>query len=178
MNRREFLWKTGLVTAGLLSAPTILPSGSLFAKTGSRRVNHVVWVLFAGGVRSLESVQKAEGNLMPNILNGTEPISQDIASILDPLPPNPLSQPIQRFGTLFKKLSFKRGPTAHFNGHVAAITGKYNDNTLNVRSHPPMPTVFEYFRKHGDPTQSALKTWWISNTLGSFPLLNYSLHPD
>ena len=38
--------------------PYILPGGRLFARTASRRVNHVVFCLFAGGVRNIESYNK------------------------------------------------------------------------------------------------------------------------
>ena len=68
MDRRKFLKTAGLTVAGAFAAPYILPSGRLFAATGTRKVNHVVLCLYAGGVRNLESVQMAEGNLMPNLL--------------------------------------------------------------------------------------------------------------
>jgi hypothetical protein len=65
MERRNFLKNTGLAAAGVLAAPYILPSGSLFAATGSRKVNHVVLCMIAGGLRTNESTDKAQGNLMP-----------------------------------------------------------------------------------------------------------------
>ena len=74
MNRRKFMKSLGMATAGAFAAPYILPSGRLFAATGSRVANHVVLCLYAGGVRNMESIDKAEGNLMPNILRGTESI--------------------------------------------------------------------------------------------------------
>jgi len=52
MDRRNFIKRATAATAGMV-LPTILPSGRLFAATGSRKVNHVVFCLFAGGVRSL-----------------------------------------------------------------------------------------------------------------------------
>ena len=71
MQRRDFIKKLGLAAAGVIAAPYILPSGRLFAATGSRVVNHVVVCLFAGGVRNLESVQKMDGNLMPGAISAT-----------------------------------------------------------------------------------------------------------
>ena len=50
MKRREFLEKSVLGTAAAITAPLILPSGRLFATTGSQMAQHVVFVAFAGGV--------------------------------------------------------------------------------------------------------------------------------
>ena len=157
--------------------PYILPSGRLFAATGTRKANHVVFCLFAGGVRSLESVHKNDGNLMPSLLNGAEPISADIANSMSPLPPSPLSQPLQNYGTLYRQFRFASGPTGHFNGHTTAITGQNTNNTLSLREHPPWPTVFELYRKHSNPTGSAINTWWVSNSNNLYPILNYSQYP-
>ncbi len=176
MERRKFLKKAGLASLGLAASPYILPSGRLFAATGSRMVNHVVFCLFAGGVRDLESIQKAEGNLMPHILSGTEPISGDISGSMDPLP-GPSGPRLQEFGTLYKGFKYSTGPTGHINGHNAVITGRYNDTSLNLLSRPEYPTLFEYYRKHYQPERSALDAWWISNQLGPYPDLNYSNYP-
>ena len=78
MKRREFLKKTAIAATGAAIFPTILPSGRVFAATGVRKANHVVFCLFAGGVRNLESIQKKEGNLMPYSIAGNESISADI----------------------------------------------------------------------------------------------------
>src|ERR1041385_680787 len=108
MKRREFIQKAALATAGSIVLPYILPSGRLFAATGLRKVNHVVFCLFGGGIRNFESVQKAEGNLMPNMINGTESISADLAEAMDPLPSSPLVMPLQGYGTLFKQFRYKK----------------------------------------------------------------------
>ena len=75
MNRREFLKLSATATAGIIAAPYILPSGRLFAATGARVADHVVFVLFGGGLRNQETVdahylatqagQSAEGNILP-----------------------------------------------------------------------------------------------------------------
>lgn len=174
MERRTFVKKIGLTAAAAFASPYILPSGRLFAATGSRRANHVVFALFAGGVRSLESVLKNDGNLMPNLLNGTEAITSDIIGGMSPLPTSPLMQPLQNFGTLYRNFRFSQGPTGHFNGHTTAITGQHTNNTLSLRERPQYPTVFELYRKHMNPTGSALKTWWVSHTSNLYPILNYS----
>jgi hypothetical protein len=177
MKRRDFVKKVGLTAAAAVAVPYILPSGRLFAATGSRRANHVVFVLFAGGVRNLESVHKNDGNLMPNLLNGNEAISSDIVNSMSPLPASPLTQPLQNFGTLYKNFRFSDGPTGHFNGHTTAITGQHTNNTLSLREHPTSPTVFELYRKHTNPKGSALNTWWVSHTNNLYPILNYSQYP-
>src|SRR6266481_5647202 len=117
MKRRTFIKQAGLATAGAFAVPYLLPSGRLFAATGIRRVDHVVFCLFAGGVRNIDSVQKGDGNLMTNMLTGNESISADIAGSMDILPASPLISPLQNYGTLFKNFKYAEGPTGHYNGH-------------------------------------------------------------
>lgn len=178
MKRRKFLQTTGAAIAGAMAAPYILPSGRLFAATGARKANHVVFCLFAGGVRNLESVQKAEGNLMPSLLSGSESISPVISGSLDALPASPLTNPLQTYGTLFKNFRYSSGPTGHYNGHTVAMTGRYTTTDLNIKENPEYPTIFEYYRKHSAPSPAALNAWWVSNMLGPYPALNYSNHPN
>jgi len=177
MKRRSFITKAATATAGAMVLPYILPSGRLFAATGTRIVDHVVFCLFAGGVRNLESMQKVDGNLMPNTLLGSESISIDIASAIPSLGTIG-SQRLQEQGTLFREFRFAQGPTGHFSGHSTALTGVYNLVDINIRTRPQSPTIFEYYRKHTDPSTSALNAWWISNSLGPYPALNFSSHPD
>ena len=83
MKRRTFIKKTGIATAYLSGAPYILPSGILSGTTTPPLAEHVVFVLFAGGVRQQESVLKrylaesqnedVEGNIMYNMLDGAPP---------------------------------------------------------------------------------------------------------
>jgi hypothetical protein len=174
MDRKKFIKSVGLAAAGVFAAPYILPTGRLFAASGARKVNHVVFLLYAGGVRNLESVHMVDGNLMPNLLSGNAAISNDIVNSIDPLPPSVLGQPLQNFGTLFKEFRYKEGPTGHYNGHTVALTGNYVDVDLNIKESPRKPTIFEYYRKHNSPQQTALNSWWVANTLGPYPALNYS----
>lgn len=177
MERRSFIKKAALGTAGLL-APTILPTGRLFAATGSRKANHVVFCLFSGGVRTLETTLKNEGNLLPNLLKGNESISVDIASGIDAMPSNPLPKSLQEYGTLFSNMTFSSGPTGHFNGHTTAITGQHTNSSLSLRSNPPFPTIFELYRKHNSPVHAAKNAWWLSHSNNLYPLLNHSSHPE
>lgn len=176
MKRRDFIKKAGLA-AGALTLPYVLPGGTLFAPTGSRKVNHVVFCLFAGGVRNWESVHKNEGNLMPGMLNGSEIISSDIAAGMPNLGSLPLSSPLQNFGTLFREFRYENGPTGHFNGHTTAITGQYTNSSLSLLERPEFPTIFEMYRKHTDPSASALNSWWITHSNNLYPILNYSNYP-
>lgn len=175
ISRRNFIKKASVATSAVFGAPYILPSGRLYAKTGSRVVNHVVFCLFAGGIRNLESIQKAEGNLMPNIVPGAESISSDLLGSISTLP-TPFA-PLQNFGTLFSEFRYKQGATGHYNAHASAITGVYNSADVNIALRPPTPTIFEYYRKHSAPEANALNAWWVSNQLGPYPALNYSDYP-
>lgn len=174
MKRRKFLKKSGLATVGAYTAPFLLPSGRLFAKTMERKVNHVVFCLFAGGIRNIESVHQEEGNLMPAILRGTDSTNPGLQA----LPASPWPNPLQNEGTLFKEMRYAQGPTGHFNGHTVALTGTYTDTGLNLRINPQAPTIFEYYLKHNSPAVTAKNAWWVSNALGPYPALNYSRDPS
>jgi hypothetical protein len=178
MQRRSFLKKVGLATAGAFAMPYILPSGRLFAATGSRIANHVVLCLFAGGVRNMDSIDKADGNLMPNILRGSESISSDIASSMDALPPAILTPPLQDRGTLFKGFRYANNYPGHFQGHLTALTGNYIDSSVNFSAPAASPTIFEYYRKHNSPSQTAKNAWWVSNSVGENENLTFSLNDD
>jgi hypothetical protein len=184
MKRREFIKNAGLISATAIIAPYILPTGRLFAASGTRIANHVVFVLFAGGLRNQETVDKlyvsaqtgfsSNGNIMPNMLSGATPLNQLVHTPWNPI----LTTPLQQRGTLFKEVRYSQGPTGHYNGHTVAITGKYTETGLNLNLNPDFPTIFEYYRKHNSPGESALNAWWLSEGLGPYSSLNYSSHPS
>ncbi len=178
MNRRKFIHRAALTSVGAMGIPYILPSGRLFAATGNRKANHVVFCLFAGGVRNLEAVHKNDGNLMPNMLKGSEAISSDISGSLKVLPTGLLPNPLQTYGTLYKEFRFDNGPTGHVNGHITAMTGQYTTTTLDIRNRPSSPTLFELYRKHSNPNAEALKAWWITASNNFYPLMNHSVNPS
>ena len=175
MKRRKFIRDLGLGTAATIGVPYLLPSGRLFAASGARKANHVVFCLFAGGVRNLESVHKNDGNLMPYTLKGTEGISSDIISGINFVPPN-TGVTLQEQGTLYKEFRMKYGPTGHYGAHATAMTGVYTGENLNINANPQYPTIFELYRKHNSPSMSAKNTWWVSNSLGAYSHLNYSTY--
>lgn len=181
MQRRSFLKKVGLTIAGSISVPYILPTGRLFAATGNRKVNHVVLCLLAGGIRNIDSVHQAESNLMSTMLKDVGGAYSEKTGFLKPseIPSNPLfNKRLQEYGSLLKEVRFAKGPTGHYNGHITALTGRYTDASLNLRANPDYPTIFEYYRKHaGSSAMSALNAWWISDSLGPYPALNYSSYP-
>jgi hypothetical protein len=176
MKRRSFIKKVGLTAGGIAAAPWILPSGRLFAATGSRLVDHVVLCMFAGGVRNLEAVHKAEGNLMPGMLPGNEAISPDIASTLSLLP-SITGLTLLEQGTLFQEFRFQKGPTGHYHGYNTTITGRYVNSTLNTRGRPEFPTLFELYRKHSAPEKNAMNAWLVTQSSNLYPLLNHSEFP-
>ena len=177
MKRKEFIKTIGVAGAGVLLAPYILPSGRLFAASGSRVVNHVVLCLYAGGVRAMESVQKSEGNLMPNLFPGSESISADIASLIPGLPKLG-NAPLSQYGTLYKNFRYNSMLAGHFQGNTVALTGAYVDNFVTFDDFAPKPGIFEFYRKHNSPSQTAKNDWWISNAPGENEFLSHSTDPN
>ncbi|MEC7863514.1 MAG: hypothetical protein VYB55_00440, partial [Bacteroidota bacterium] len=174
MKRRKFIKNLGLGTAATIGVPYLLPSGRLFAATGYRRANHVVFCLFAGGVRNLESVHKSHGNLMPRTLKGEE--TRTLLGI-DSINNDEINGPtLQEQGTLYKEFRFKQGSTGHYGAHATAMTGVYTGN-VNINANPENPTIFELYRKHNSPSMSAKNAWWVSDSEGLYANLNYSSHP-
>ena len=188
MKRRSFLKNTALGAAAI-TAPFILPSGRLFAATGSRMADHVVFVAFAGGVRQQESILQrylddsqdypSVGNIMYNMFDGAPPTDKivygtdGIISGDTPIP-KLLSQTLQQQGTLFKEVN--ASTVGHYAGVNTLLTGNYL-YSQGLKMKPSMPTIFEYLRRHQGV--KATKTWFIGNGIGnSLPLLDYSLHPD
>ena len=198
MNRRIFLKKTALTTAALgvaSSFPYILPSGRLFAKTGSQLAQHVVFVLCAGGIRHQESagqmylrdsqfeytgdpdLQDLTGNIMPNLFTGALPTDKIVFGTgpNGQTPINPvLSSSLQAQGAFFKEMRVDNA--SHYIGLSSLLSGNYAA-TQGLRQKPLSPTIFEYIRRFMNPDAegTASKVWFIGNTIGnSVPLLNYS----
>lgn len=192
MKRRSFIKNAALATGGVIIAPYILPTGRLFALTNAPMAEHVVFVLFAGGVRQQESVlqryladsQKIEieGNIMYNMLSGPPPELKIAYGTTLPggqeggLPISKiLSSSIQSQGVLFPEVTNKGG-TGHYGGLSTGVSGHYG-LTQGLRQRPLHPTIFEYARRFGG--YKATDVWFVGNGIsGSIPLLNYSAHPD
>lgn len=193
MKRRNFLKKTALAGTAAVGAPYLLPSGRLFAQTNAALADHVVFVLFAGGVRQQESVLKRylsdsqgldiEGNILYNLLEGAPPELKIVYGTDTPdgqpggQPISPiLETPLQLQGTLFPEVRFSSAGTGHFTGLSTGMSGYYG-TTQGLRQRPAHPTVFEYVRRYMGA--SATDTWFIGNGIrNSVPLLNHSAHPD
>lgn len=189
MKRREFIKKSSLTAAGSIAFPYILPSGRLFAKTNAELADHVVYVLFAGGVRQQESVLQQylagsqgvniEGNIMYNMLNGTPPdrkIVYGTTPTNEPtgsLPiPQLLSSTLQSQGLFFPEVESVNG--GHYGGLASLLTGN-SSRAQGLKSRPIAPTVFEYLRRHRGFKASDI--WFVGSGIGnSFPLLNSSNH--
>lgn len=110
---------------------------------------------------------------MPAMLPG----SDSTIPGLDPIPASPLGTHLKNLGTLFPEFRYKDGPTGHYNGHTVALTGAYTETGLNLSVNPDRPTIFEYYLKHNSPTVTGRNAWWVSNSLGPYPALNYSSYP-
>jgi hypothetical protein len=193
MNRRDFFKKTGMVTAGTVAAPYILPTGRMFARTNAPKAEYVVMVMFAGGVRQQESVLQrylddsqevtgAAGNIMPNLFTGIAPDRKIVYGTdpgggatrgSEPIP-RILSQSMEDTGAVFKEMSAISA--GHYVGLNTLITGSLG-TAQGLKTRPKYPTIFEYLRKHAG--FAALDTWFIANGLGnSTPLLNSSKNED
>ncbi len=189
MKRRKFIKTTAAAAAATIGMPYILPTGRLFARTNSRLAEHVVFVLFAGGVRQQEAVgmqyldgsqnERIPGNIMYNMLTGAPPTDKIVygtdANLAGEIPiPKILNTTLQEQGTLFKEM--RATQIGHYGGLNVALQG----NTLysqGLKQKPLNPTIFEYLRRHGGIPAS--KVWFVGNGIGnSVPLLNHSLHED
>ncbi len=189
MKRREFIKKAGLTAAGGVAFPYILPSGRLFAKTNAELADHVVYVLFAGGVRQQESVLQQYlsgsqgvdigGNIMYNMLNGTPPDRKIVYGTtpagepIGSLPiPKVLSTSLQSQGLLFPEVESVNG--GHYGGLTSLLTGN-RSTAQGLKVRPNTPTIFEYLRRHRG--FKASDVWFVGSGIGnSFPLLNSSNH--
>lgn len=192
MKRRKFLEQSILASAGAITMPCILPSGLLSRRTTAPMAEHVVFVLFAGGVRQQEAVLKrylaegqnedVEGNILYNMLTGAPPddkiaygLDDTVNNIIGGIPIDPILQtPLDQQGTLFPEVRFSKGGAGHFNGLSTGVSGNYYI-TQGLRNRPLSPTIFEYLRKHAG--FKATDCWFVGVGIGgSRPLLNFSAH--
>jgi len=182
MKRRKFIKTAGAAVAGAATIPYILPSGRLFAATGSQLAEHVVYVLFAGGVRQQESVLQRylddsqdvpyAGNIMYNMLEGATPTAKIVYGMGNggqtPIP-KLLNESLQKQGTLFKEVN------ALSAGHYGGLNNLIQGNravTQGLKTKPVNPTIFEYARRHGG--LKATDVWFVGNGIGgSTPLCAY-----
>lgn len=188
MKRREFIKKSTAVAAATIGMPYILPSGRLFAATGRQLAQHVVLVMFAGGVRQQESVLQRylegsqpndpyAGNIMNNMLTGDAPIQKIVYGTgqggLNPIP-TILNNTLQQQGTLFPEVSALSA--GHYGGLNSLVQGS-TVTTQGLKQRPLNPTIFEYLRRHGG--YKASEVWFVGNgIMNSVPLLNYSGHSN
>jgi hypothetical protein len=195
IKRRQFIKKAGLAAAGTITVPYILPTGRLFATTGNPPMaEHVVFVLFAGGVRQQEAIEQlyladsqglnnVEGNIMSNMLTGDAPDQKIVFGVDTPdgqpggQPISPILQtPLDQQGTLFKEVLFSSAGTGHYVGLSTGVSGFYG-TTQGLQQRPLHPTIFEYVRRYMGAR--ATDVWFIGNGINnSTPLLNHSEHPD
>lgn len=191
MKRKQFIQKAGLLAAGTIAAPYLLPTGRLFARTGAFKADYVVLVMFAGGVRQQEAVLQrylddsqgvnSVGNIMYNLLEGDAPTFKVVYGTTpgggtDGSQPIPriLSQSIQKQGTLFKEM--RAQSAGHYVGLNTLVTGN-SGTSQGLKVRPRFPTIFEYLRRHNG--FKATDTWFIGNGIGnSTPLLNCSKNID
>lgn len=193
MDRRKFIKRAGAAGAASIIAPYILPSGRLFASTGSQISEHVILVLFGGGVRQQETILQryldhsqgltgVEGNIMYNLFSGDIPDKKEVYGVKVPGLPDDqsikyqqiLNEPLDVQGTVFREVRCNQ--PSHYSGFLGPILGGVSP-AQGLRQRPIMPTIFEYARKFGGFPAS--KVWMIGHGLeNSIPLMNHSTHPD
>lgn len=189
MQRRQFIKTMAAAATSAIAAPYLLPSGRLFARTTSTLADHVVLVMFAGGVRQQESIlqqylegsqnETIPGNILYNMLNGAPPEDKVVygtnGNLQGEIPiPRILSQTIETQGTIFREM--RAGSAGHYNGLNAMLQGS-SVLKQGLRVRPLYPTIFEYLRRHAGLPAS--KVWFVGNGInGSLPLLNHSLNED
>ena len=139
MKRRSFIKTVAAGAVGTFGIPYLLPSGRLFAKTNGMLADHVVLVMFAGGVRQQESVlqeylngsqnETITGNILYNLFQGVPPQDKIVygtdANLAGEIPiPQILTQTIDKQGVIFKEM--RSSAAGHFNGLNVMVQG----NTL------------------------------------------------
>jgi len=196
MKRRKFIKNSAAAALSSSVFPYILPSGIINARTSPWMSEHVVFVLFAGGVRQQESVlqlylagsqnEDIEGNILYNMLDGAPPESKivygtddEVNDIVGRFPIDAvLEESLESQGTLFPEVHYSSGGTGHYGGLVTGVSGNYNSVEVGgLQKRPVAPTIFEYLRKHAG--FKATDTWYVGlGITNSRPLLNYSVHQD
>lgn len=162
----------GLASSALCALPTILPSGRLFAQTGNAKIKRVVYVMYAGGVRHMDSVgmgflegsqsiSGANGNVMEHIFSGSAP--SDTMGVYErwALPSD--WKPIQESGVLFNDIKLKETPPGHQHGRNALLTGQHYSNANTIGATFNFPSLGEMFRKHLGKGKN--QSWVISDAL-------------
>ena len=153
MNRRDFLQKTGALSAAGLSLsfayqdqpPPEIPAEPEPVGQLPYHGPNVILVRFGGGVRRRETIDDPTNTYCPFIYHGLYE---------------------QHGGTLFKDVqieSHKDIVTSHGQGTLYLLTGKYDryedisGKPFADRFEPKVPTIFEYFRrKYAVPSHQTL----------------------
>lgn len=190
MNRKKFIKQSAILGAGLPLSAYMLGANSLLERRGNEKAPYVVFVMFAGGVRQQEAIEKKylagsqglniEGNIMFNMLEGQAPDQKIVFGTTPGLAPEGsapipkiLGQTLQKQGTLFSEM--RAVNAGHYGGLNSLLTGT-SAASQGLKVRPSAPTIFEYLRKHAG--FKATDTWFIGNTIAnSTPLLNCSDHP-
>jgi hypothetical protein len=147
---------------------------------------YVVVMLFGGGTRYRESVEMAEGALLPNLfgtslLGGGDPppVRIDVGGPMgDPRMlqlPAPRATPLKDLGTLFTQVRYAAGEGGHTQGESSAVCGAYNDKGPRLDDRPVPPTLFEHLRKKKVLPATAT---WLVQLAPSNGAISYSRHPD
>jgi hypothetical protein len=183
-SRRSFLRAAGRAALLAPLAPLVRVRPA-FGETPFR-TRHVVVLLFGGGTRVRESIDMAEGALMPNLLGtsllggGDAPETRidttgtmgDARTLRLPIP---RAAPLRTLGTLWTRVRYAAGAGGHTQGAASAVCGAYNDKGPRQDDRPLPPTLFELLRKKAELPTTAT---WLVRLAPSMNALTHSRHPD
>lgn len=116
IDRRRFLGLAGLAGAASLLG---LPSLALAQEKKKRRTKHVIFVAFAGGVRSKDTIGTPEN--IPNLMK------------------------IAKEGVVLTRVGARN--VGHYGAALALFTGQVEEKVAKESERSALPTVFEYVRK-------------------------------
>jgi len=209
MKRRSFIKKAAFAAASTIAAPYIIPSSNrLFAQSTAPIAEHVIFVLFAGGVRHQEAAGQhylydsqfsiegisvdfgdinpddLKGNIMPNMLVGQAP-SEKIVYGCTPPPGSPdesipISPILQPGNTMQEQGILFKEMTCALAGHYGGQCALITGRAANTQGLRQKPLNPTIFEyARKHLGLPASKVWFVGNGLGnSIPLLNYSSHAN
>lgn len=144
--RRQFLLEAGLATSAVL-----LPGSSLFAqpkKTAAFKTEHVIFVAFAGGVRSRDTIGTPQN--IPNLMR------------------------IAKQGVIMPNVYVEN--LGHYGAQLSLFTGNWEVKGIREYARGENPTIFEYCRK--ELNWDSQKVWLSTSAGNQQTNFSYSTHKD
>lgn len=151
-----------------MALPGGLPLFGFPDKNPEKIAGHVVLCILGGGVRNNETIDKQLGNLLPNILGGSEEINPRIRPFVDTISTFS-GKSILQSGTLFRKFSYAKGPVSHYDAITSILTGNYLDKKLSGSDKISFKTIFDFHSRYGSAPE---KSCFVSNPVSPYPFVS------